>query len=213
MPGEQNKILTYATFISNAALLGNPIIESIYGYSGLTYASIYLLPLRIAIWTMGLAMFTNNSKGNLKTLLHPCLIATYLGIFTMFVGWIPPNLISKIVLNLGTCMTPLSMIVIGHILSQMNLKNMMTKTIIYYTSIRLIIIPVFLLVFLKNLNVNPLIIGISVILSGMPAPITISLLSEKYNSDTKLASKITFISTFFSIITVPGLVWLLYKLF
>ena len=71
---EQRKVLIYATIFSNASLLGNPVIESIYGLEGLPYVAAYMLPARVAIWTVGIAIFTGQ-KGNLKkAVFHPVLI-------------------------------------------------------------------------------------------------------------------------------------------
>ncbi len=44
--------LQYATQVSNAGFLGNPIVEGLYGSQGLLYASIYLIPLRILMWSL-----------------------------------------------------------------------------------------------------------------------------------------------------------------
>ena len=52
------KVLQYATICSNAGILGNPIAEGIYGALGLLYASIYLIPQRIFMWSLGLTYFT-----------------------------------------------------------------------------------------------------------------------------------------------------------
>lgn len=40
-------IFQYATVCSNSGFMGYPMAESIYGLTGLSYAAIYLIPLRI----------------------------------------------------------------------------------------------------------------------------------------------------------------------
>ena len=51
-------VLRYATICSNAGFMGNPVVEGIYGSQGLLYASVYLIPLRIFMWSAGLSCFT-----------------------------------------------------------------------------------------------------------------------------------------------------------
>ena len=209
---EQKKVFLYATLISNASFIGNPIIESIYGLEALTYAAVYLVPLRAALWTVGLAIFAGG-KGNIKKVIfHPCLIATYLGIMVMITEFDPPALVARFVFSIGNCTTPLSMMVVGCILGLVEVKKLFAKVTVYYAFIRLVLIPLLLLGILMIFRPDPVISGVSVILSGTPAGVTTSILAEKYKGDSELASKIVFVSTLLSMASIPGLVWLLLRL-
>ena len=214
---EQKKVLLYATLISNASFIGNPVVESVFGADALVYASAYLIPLRVALWTVGLAVFTGG-KGNFKKIFfHPCLIATYIGILMMLTGFIPPVLVSRLVFSLGNCTTPFSMMVVGNILALADLRKLISRITVYFTCIRLVLIPFIvmgiLLIANQWLKMDSIIPGIVVILSGMPAAVTTSMLADKYNADKEMASNIIFVSTVFSIATVPLLLWILKMVF
>ncbi|MDR1585974.1 MAG: AEC family transporter [Treponema sp.] len=204
MEPEQTKVLCYSTLMSNAAFLGNPVVESIYGLSGLVYASVFLMPLRICMWTLGLALFTGKGGGIRKVVLHPCLIATYIGLVFMFGRIGVPVFIDRLIFTVGDCTTAFSMIVVGHVLAQVNLRNIITKTVFYYSFIRLLFIPLVLMITLLLCRVDPLIAGVSVALAGMPAPSTVSILANKYGGDSELASKIILVSVLLSMLTVPA---------
>ena len=205
----QKKILLYATLISNAALLGNPVVENIYGLEGLPYVAVYLLPIRVAIFTAGTAIFSGK-KGSFKQLVfHPCLVATYLGLVIMITNFTPPALVSRLAFSLGNCTTPLSMVVVGNILAMVDPKKLLTRLTVYFTFIRLILIPLLVMGVLLLFRPDPMVAGISVILSGMPGAATTSILADKYGGDRELASKIVFVSTLLSIISAPLLTWLL----
>lgn len=75
-------ILKYATIVSNAGFMGLSIVESIYGQTGLLYASIALIPQRIFMWSAGLSLFTQTDSKNMikKVVFHPCIIAVYIGL-------------------------------------------------------------------------------------------------------------------------------------
>jgi len=217
---EQKKVLLYATLISNASFLGNPVVESIYGTEGLVYAAAFLIPLRVAIWTVGLAVFAGG-KGNIKQVLfHPCLIATYLGLIIMITGFTPPDLLSKLAFSLGNCTTPIAMMVVGNILALADPRKLISKLTIYFTFIRLIFIPLIVIVIMVILRpvfnlvfqTDTTVPGIAVILSAMPAGVTTSMLADKYGADKELASRIIFVSTLLSIVTAPALAWLLQQL-
>ena len=71
------KVLQYATICSNAGILGNPIAEGIFGSMGLLYASIYTIPQRTFMWSIGMTYFTQAPDA--KTLIrkvstHPCIV-------------------------------------------------------------------------------------------------------------------------------------------
>jgi len=206
---EQKKVLLYGTIISNANFLGNPIVESIFGIDALIYTAVYLIPIRVAIWTLGIAIFTGASGSMKKVVLHPCLIATYLGFIVMFTGFRAPPMLSRIIVTLGSCTTPLSMIVVGSILGLVQAKKLINGLTLYYSSIRLLFIPLLAMGIMLLIHPDPVVTGVAVILSGTPAPVTTAILASKYNSDSELAGKMVFMSTLLSIVTLPVLIWLL----
>ena len=207
---EQKKVLLYATMISNAGFLGNPLVESIFGIGALSYTAAYLIPIRISLWTLGLAIFTGSGKGNIKKIvLHPCMIATYIGLALMMTGYRPPAIITRLAFTLGSCTTPLSMIVVGCVLGLVESKKLFSPLAFYYSFIRLVLIPLIVMGILLVLRIDTLITGISVVLSGTPGPVTTAILADRYNADRELASRIVFVSTMLSILTIPGLVFIL----
>ena len=212
---QQRKVLFYAMMIPNASFLGIPLVESIYGAGGLAYTAAYLIPLRTAIWSLGLAIFTG--KGDLKKIfIHPCMIATFLGLLGMLLDFKPPFLVERLTVSLGNCTTPLSMMVVGCVLASINAKQLFNPLALYFSFIRLIAMPLIvlcILYFLRAINPNmSLITGISVIMTGTPAGVTTAILADKYGADSELASKIVFMSTLFSMLTIPALVFLLSSL-
>ncbi|MDR2185545.1 MAG: AEC family transporter [Treponema sp.] len=215
LPPEQKQVLHFSIFISNAAFLGNPVVESIYGLSGLAYASAFLLPMRIVMWTFGLALFIGKGDrkgtggGIVKILLHPCLIATYAGMIILITGLRPGVFMSRLTFSLGNCTTPFSMIVVGLLLAQVKLKNVISKTVFYYAFLRLVLLPLALLGVLLLFKTDTLVMGVAVALTGMPAPTNASILANRYNADSELASKILLVSVVLSMLTIPAWVMLI----
>ena len=56
---------------------------------------------------------------------------------------------------------------------------------------------------LRLLLVDPLTIGVSVALTGMPIGSTTAILAQKYGANAQFASKCVFLSTLTSLVTVP----------
>ncbi len=90
-PDNRKKVLQYATICSNAGILGNPIAEGIFGGLGLLYASIYVIPQRVFMWSVGLTYFTEapDKKALVKKVLsHPCILSVFAG-FAIMIFQIP----------------------------------------------------------------------------------------------------------------------------
>ena len=197
--------LKYGTICSNAGFMGLPLSLSIFGPTGLMYASVALLPIRLFMWSAGLSLYTSTTKKQvLKTLAtHPCIIAVFVGFALMLSGLQLPAFLNDTIDSLGNCCTALSMVVIGAILSDVDPRTVLEPAVLYYVVIRLIAIPAVLFGVLWLLKVDALVTGIIVILSAMPAGSTTAMLAQKYDQDPEFASKMVFISTLLSLVTLP----------
>ena len=197
--------LKYGTICSNAGFMGLPLSLSIFGPTGLMYASVALLPIRLFMWSAGLSLYTSTTKKQvLKTLAtHPCIIAVFVGFALMLSGLQLPAFLNDTIDSLGNCCTALSMVVIGAILSDVDPRTVLEPAVLYYVVIRLIAIPAVLFGVLWLLKVDALVTGIIVILSAMPAGSTTAMLAQKYDQDPEFASKMVFLSTLASLITLP----------
>jgi len=51
----------YGTVCTNAAFLGNAITEGIFGAEGLMLTSIFLIPQRMAMWSVGVSYFMHDA--------------------------------------------------------------------------------------------------------------------------------------------------------
>lgn len=67
----------------------------------------------------------------------------------------------------------------------------------------MLVIPILVLFGCALFNVAPLVMAVSTVLAGMPAGSTTAILAEKYDGDSRLAVEIIFMSTAFSLITIP----------
>lgn len=202
---EQEKVLKYGTICSNAGFLGNPLVEGIYGSMGLMYASIYLIPQRICMWSAGVSCFTGAKGKNVvrKVLTHPCIVAVMIGLVIMGFQIQLPDFAESTIKTISGCTTTLSMIVIGGILAEIDIKTVISKLNIYYCIIRLVIMPGLVLAGCALFKVDPLVTAVSTVLAGMPAGSTTAILAAKYNCDEKFAVRIVFLSTVLSLITIP----------
>ena len=210
----KKKCLTYGILVSNAGFLGNPVAEGVYGPMGLMLASVYLIPVRVIMWSKGIAIFSGESDRRQtlrKVATHPCVIACMIGIVIMLADLlagvsIVPEWLFDMLKTVGRCNTGLSMMVIGMILSDIDFAKLVDVLVIRYTVERLIVVPGVLGLILLGLSrlgvVTGLAPNLAVLLAAMPAPATTSMLSSKYDCAPDFATKMVILSTLCSIPTI-----------
>ena len=203
----ERAVLKYATIVSNAGFLGNPVAQGLYGDIGLLYASIYLIPIRIFMWSSGISCFSGTKGKNVikKVLTHPCIIAVMIGLVLMLAQATLSSWIETPLRTAGNCNTALSMIVIGNILAEINFRDVVSKKVLWYCFVRLLLIPVTVFFCCRAVGTGGTVNGVSTVLAGMPAPATVAILAAKYHGDEHFAVKIVFLSTLLSLVTIPGL--------
>lgn len=205
IPYSKQIILRYGTICTNAGFLGLTVVGGVYGSQGLFYGSIALIPIRIFLWSAGVSLFTVTDKKDVikKIVTHPCIVAVFVGFIMMIFGIKLPLFLDKTISSVGNCTTAISMIIIGGILADIDIRTVINKAILYYSAIRLVFLPILVLVILKLLKMDSIVIGVSVLLTAMPMGSFAAVLAEKYGSDAEFASKCVFTSTVLSIATIP----------
>lgn len=204
---ERKNVMSYGMICSNSSFIGLPVAEELYGSLGVLYTSLFQIPVRFTMWTAGLALFTDVDKKSAfkKLAKHPCIIAIFVGFLLMILPVSLPEVMIDTINSISKCTTPVSMFVIGAILADANMKTMFSKDVLYFTFWRLLGLPLFIWMILMPFHLDKLLVSICVIMSGMPAGSTTSILADQYGGDSMFASQMTFVSTLLSIITIPVL--------
>lgn len=208
---DRKKVLQYATICSNAGVLGNPIAEGIFGGLGLLYASIYVIPQRVFMWSVGLTYFTEapGKKALVKKVLtHPCIISVFIGFFLMLSQCPLPGFLNLTIRNVANANTFLAMALVGTILAEVRLRELPEKATLYYSALRLVLIPLLVFIGCHMGQVDRLVTGVAVVLSGMPAASVTAVMAAKYGRDEVFATKCVVLSTLLSMVTVP--IWCLF---
>lgn len=199
-------IMQYGTLVSNSGFAGLPIVSSAFGDDGLFLASLYIIPTRILMWSAGMSLFTTSGsrwERTKKVITNPGIIAVGVGLVWMIFQIPLPGFLSTSIGKLGDCTSPLAMALVGAILADVPLRGVFEWKCFYLVLVRQILLPAICVLVLPALSVDPLTVGVSVILTGMPIGSTTAILAQKYGADAGFASKCVFISTLTSLITVP----------
>lgn len=205
-PERARSVLIFATVFSNCAFVGYPIIESLYGEIGVIYNSIYNLVFNLYLWTFGQVLFTGarDLKSMRKALVNSGTFAVLTGLILLLTPLKLPFIVTRVASLVGSVTTPMAMIVIGAMLAEVRMRDMLRGRAIYVATIlRLLVIPVAAFAILHLLRVDPVIAAVSAILVGLPAGSNAVIFAEKFNGDSILATRIVVMTTALSILSIP----------
>lgn len=200
-------VLRFTAIFSNCGYMGLPFVNSIFGSEGVFYASFYIVTFHTVLWTYGYMMY--GGKGTRrqiirKLLISPSIIALYIGLI-IFIFSIPvPEAIKGAVGAVGDMTMPLSMLIIGGVMSTTKLHTVFSDWRVYLASfIRLIFMPLLYFVLAYITGVPTLPAAVLVTALAMPAAANTTIFAELFDKDSVFASKCVSVSTLLSIITAP----------
>ncbi len=202
-----------ATF-GNFGFMGFPVVSALLGAQALFYNSLFLIPMFLLSYSLGIALITGGGKGGfrLKTaLLCPPLLAGVLAAVIVLTGVRFPAAVVTAANTLGGMTTPGAMLVVGASLGMMSLREVLGDWRMYvFALVRLIAGPVLVWLLLRQFVRDVLVLRVMVLMAAMPSATNATMLSLQFGGNEKVASRGVFLSTLFSFATVPLLVWLLF---
>lgn len=209
-PPQRKKVLQYCTIVPMSGFLGNPIAEGLYDSLGVLYTSIFLIPMRIVMWSVGTTYFVADATVERKKVIrniltHPCLVAVYLGLVCMVTQIPLPAVITKTVGYVGSCNSAMTMFIVGTILADVKLSTIASKDTALFSVFRLLLLPAVALGAGKLLGLDTVALGVSVLMTGMPAGATAAIFAARYGSDADFATRCVVFTTLVSMVTLP--VW------
>lgn len=210
--GERGVWQFLATF-GNFGFMGFPVVSALLGAKALFYNSLFLIPMFLLTYSLGIVLITGGGKGSfrLKTaLLCPPLLASLVAIAIVLTRVRMPAFIVTAANTLGGMTTPGAMLVVGASLGMMSLREVLGDWKMYVFALaRLLIGPVLVWLILRSFVRDALVLRVMVLMAAMPSATNTTMLSLQYGGDEKVASRGVFLSTVFSFVTIPLLVWLL----
>jgi len=209
---EKKIILHFANVFPNTGYVGFPVLYSIYGTEGIVYGSVFNLFFVIFVWTYGIFIYRGSlDKTNLKqelkqTFLNPSVLAVGIGLIIMTLNLQLPNSLVTSIKNIGNITGPLSMLIIGVILSKAKIGNYTKDWTLYYGAIcKLLLIPIIVYLISLLTGQSSKAINSVIIMTAMPASAMTSILAQNYNRETDYAAVIVSLTTLFSILSIPVL--------
>lgn len=200
-------IIKFFLIFGNVGYMGLPVIDVIFPENGVFFGSIGVVVYNIFLWTYGANLFLRNNnekKISLRNIFNNGVIAIIFGIFLILAGIKLPTTIMTAIDMLAEATFPLSMLVIGSGLSEIKISGIFKDlNIIFYSILKLMIIPVAALVILNHFNIPDPIRAILVLQIAMPAAANGVIFAERYEGNYVFAAESLFFSTLMAAATIP----------
>lgn len=158
----------------------------------------------------------DGSGSIMKAILHPVTIAAAIGLifFITPANTVVPDIVEESFTMLKNLVAPLSMVVIGLRLADMNFKGVHKDVFMYiFLALRHIALPLIVVGVIKLIglavDIPYEVAAVTVIMSAAPAASSATMFAEKFNCDAMYVSRLVTISTLLSILTMPLVIMLL----
>lgn len=214
-PAKDRGTYRVMTIFGNVGFMGFPIISSLYGGGALLYASLFLLPYNILIYTYGVwEMCKSSGEGSgavkksgresIKQIFNIGVIFCIIAVVVYALGIKFPAWVNTTVSMLSSTTAPLSMMVIGASFATMNFKKVFLNVRTWvFSALRLLVIPVLGTFLVSLVTDNPSIIGVTMVMLGVPVGSMTAMLAQEYGGDYALSSETVAMTTLLSVVTFP----------
>lgn len=200
--GYMRNVYHYSLTISNYGYVGYALAEGIFGKDVLMDVMMFVFPICLYTYTIGYSMLTGG-KFSLKKLVNPVTLAMVLGAVAGLLGIVIPDSVNSFLSKSAACMSPCSMLLMGIVISQFSLKELLSQKACYFIILmRLLVIPCAVGLALRLLKLDMLLLP-SLMVLAMPTSMNTIVFSKLMGQDCKPGAAMACISSILCCITIP----------
>ena len=211
---KKDAIAAFAGAFSNPGFFGIPLIVASVGQGAVFYVACFVAFLNIGQWTYGVSILNGQPiRQGLqfkKLIKAPFVIAIIIGLILFFTQLPLPSIVSGCLSTVAGLNTPLAMFTVGIYLAQTDIKAMIQRKKLYAVSaVRLVLIPLIAVLLLTLLPEawHDMKLALLVAVS-CPVGSNVAVYAQLHGKDYGYAVETVVISTLFSIVSIPAIVYL-----
>ncbi len=212
VPHDKTGLYRYLFIFSNIGFLGFPVVSAVFGEGAVFYASIFQIPFCFLTYTLGIYLIAGRDRtpSPLRALLQPGVIAPLLALILYMLNVPLPALVGDFASTLGSITTPAASLIVGATIAGLPIRKLIGHWRLYPLSLlKLIVFPLLLWAILRWFITDPVMLGVTVILCGMPVASNATMICHEYDGDAQLSAAGVLISTVILLLTIPLLAWIL----
>ena len=208
------RMLRFGAMFTNFSFIGIPVVQALYGQTGLLYFVMFVTPIRMVYYSsakpllspQGSSLDKNSFLQQLRGWLSPPVVAVLIGLTLYITSFELPVPVGKTVSAIGAVTAPLGMILCGISLGKSKIRELAKSRYLLMPLLRNILMPAMTLTLMYFLPVDPLVAKIVVIYASLPVASLLAAFTIQYepNPEARLESAG---SVFFSVlvcsVTIP----------
>ena len=203
---ERNSLI-YAFSIPNYGYFAYPVIEGVFGQEVLASVMIFLIPMGLATYSFGYALFVGDKKIPWKKVfLSPMLVCLFIGMAIGLSGLKIPTFLDSALNAAGSCMSPCAMLLAGFMMGKFSLKDLVTGWRPYaYSGIRLVVIPIIFGIALMLLGMKGQYFMLPMLIAGIPLGLNLVVYPESQGHEKQASenAKLCFVSYVLALAVLP----------
>lgn len=199
----------------NTGFIGFAVLGAIMGGTAVLYASLHNIIHNIVLFSVGAYFLASSGtievstrmrlKQAFRALRGPTMIASLIALVLALAGITDTSgLVARTCEMLGAMTPPASMLVVGSTLAKYDVRDMLSDWHAYPTSLLRLLAPALIVFLVGGLITDDSYVVASVALdSAMPAAAVGPIMCLTYGGDLKTISRCLFVTTIFSVFTIP----------
>ena len=220
LKGDKGDVYQATTTFGNMGFMGIPVLTALFPENGMLYISLCTLIDQTAFWTIGVELTTPQSKkgekkkgfdpGVLKRVFNFGFIAMLIAFVMLIFGIRLPSFIDTAFAGIGNTVSPLALVYLGGVFCYADIKGSF-KHLEYYAAIvfRMVVFPILLYMLMGIVPwLDPEIRITMAILCAMPAMTSVSIMAKANGSEGDYSACQGFLTTLFSVVTLPLVVYI-----
>lgn len=197
----------FGSAFANAAYMGFPLIQALFGAEGLVYASAYVTVFNVLLFTVGVGLMSaeNSARSILKSILStPVIFAVIVGLLIYYLRIPVPQVLATTIGYLGNMNTPVSMMMTGMLIAASDLGGMLRDRLLWKSvAFRLLVIPAACVAIFMALGLRGTVAQVVLLLEACPVAAITSVFAVRYHQADDFAGALVVVSTLLSVITLP----------
>lgn len=194
----------------NLGFMGIPLVRSLYGEEAVIFVAFYIVGYNLLVYSYGILLAMGNSGAGKQKLpwkkvlnigMGACAVAIIIFAFHIRV----PAFLGSFVDSVGNAAVPLSMMTVGIMVAQSDLKELiLDRKQQLFSVISLIVIPALCIPLMKLFPIDPVSYGIFILLMAMPVGSVVMMVEKEYGTtDGSISAKSIALTSVLSVITIP----------
>lgn len=208
------RIMRFSMLYTNFTFVGIPVMEALYGDLGVFYFVVFLVPYRMIYYSSaepllsppGLEHKHRTWRDKLKGWFSPPVAAVFVGLF-LYITQLPlPAPVSGVINSLGSCASPLGMVLCGISLGKYDFKTLLRPRYLRVPLVRNLLLPALVLALALLAGLEPELAQVAVIFSALPVASLLAAFTIQYDpsQDSQFqAAAAVLLSTLLSAFTIP----------